>query len=175
MTPNREIATWNGYTYFVTSNTAGRMPYFLQERWANLFIEALYAHRLKRYLLHGFVLMPDHFHLLITPRVSLETAVQCLKSEFATRAEQGLGWTREIWVSGYTDLKVRNYLDFNVQLAYIADNPVEAGLVERPELYAYSSAHGSFELDAYPAGSKPGPPVWAKPHSENAPSLKEFE
>jgi putative transposase len=168
MTPSREITTWNGHTYFVTSNTAGRMPFFLQERWARLFIEALYAHRLKRYLLHGFVLMPDHFHLLITPRVSLETAVQCLKSEFAARAEQELAWRRGIWTTGYTDLRVRNYLDFKVQLAYIADNPVEAGLVESPEFYAYSSAHGSFELDAYPAGSRSVPPARERPMLQNA-------
>ncbi len=168
MKPSQEIATWNGHTYFVTSNAAGRMPFFLQERWAKLFIEALYAHRLKRYLLHGFVLMPDHFHLLITPRVGLEAAVQCLKSEFANRAEQELGWTRAIWIPGYSDLRVRNLLDFKVQLAYIEENPVEAGLVARPELYAYSSAHGSFELDAYPPGSKPEPHPRAKPMLQNA-------
>ena len=171
----RELATWNGHTYFVTSNTAGRMPFFLQERWGRLFIAALYAHRLKRYLLHGFVLMPDHFHLILTPRVSLDTAVQCLKSEFAARAKQELGWRRGIWTSGYTDLRVRNYLDFKIQLAYIADNPVEAGLVQRPELYAFSSAHSSFELDAYPQGSMPEPPVWARPRFEISPILKEFE
>lgn len=151
----REIATWNDQTYFVTSNTAGRMPFFLQERWARLFIEALYAHRLKRYLLHGFVLMPDHFHLIITPRVSLETAVQCLKSEFASRAELELGWTRDVWIQGYSDQRIRNHQDFKIQLAYIADNPVEAHLTQRPELYAYSSAHRSFELDAYPPVSNP--------------------
>ena len=61
-------ATGNGQTYFVTSNTAERKPFFRHERWAKLFLETLYGYRPERYLsLHGFVLMPDHFHVLITP------------------------------------------------------------------------------------------------------------
>jgi putative transposase len=150
MKPSKEIGTWNGQTYFVTSNCDRRLPFFREERWAKLFLEALYAHRLKRYLLHGFVLMPDHFHLLITPRVSIETAVECLKNAFSSRASQELGFTREIWAEGFTDQQVRGEKDFKLQLAYIANNPVEAGLAEKPELYAYCSSHSSFELDAYP-------------------------
>jgi putative transposase len=155
MRPKREIATNNAQTYFVTSNSAERKPFFRHERWAKLFIETLYGYRPERYQLHGFVLMPDHFHLIITPAASLELAIQCLKGGFSFRAKKELGWTGEIWVTGFSDHRIRDEEDFKIHLAYITRNPVKAKLVESPEQYAYGSANGSFELDAFPRGLKP--------------------
>ena len=155
MIPKREVATNNGQTYFVTSNTAERGPFFRHERWAKLFLETLYGYRPERYLLHGFVLMPDHFHLLITPTASLELAVQCLKGGYSFRAKREFKWIGGIWVTGYSDHRIRNQEDFHIYSAYIANNPVKARLVDCPEQYAYSSASGLFELDAFPRGLKP--------------------
>jgi putative transposase len=155
MIPSREIATSNGQTYFVTSNAAERKPFFRHERWAKLFIETLYGYRPQRYLIHGFVLMPDHFHLLITPKASLELAVQCLKGGFSFRAKREFDWTGNIWVTGYSDHRIRNEEDFKTHLAYIANNPIKARLVECAEQYPYGSAGGRFELDAFPRGLKP--------------------
>jgi putative transposase len=156
MIPSREAATNNGQTYFVTSNTAERKPFFRHERWARLFIETLYGYRPERYLIHGFVLMPDHFHLLMTPKASLELAVQCLKGGFSFRAKREFKWAGDIWVTGYSDHRIRNEQDFRIHLTYISSNSVKARLVEGAEQYAYSSAGGCFELDAFPRGLKPG-------------------
>ncbi len=155
MIPSREVATNNGQTYFVTSNTAERRPFSKHERWARLFLETLYGYRPARYLLHGFVLMPDHFHLLVKPKASLELAIQCLKGGYSFRAKREFKWTGDIWVTGFSDHRIRSDEDFDIHLTYIKRNPVKARLVERPEQYAYSSAHGSFALDAFPQGLKP--------------------
>jgi putative transposase len=155
MIPKREIATNNGQTYFVTSNTTERRPFFRHERWAKLFLETLYGYRPERYLLHAFVLMPDHFHLLITPSASLELAIQCLKGGYSFRAKREFKWVGGIWVTGFADHRIRDEEDFEIHRAYIANNPVKARLVEQAEQYAYSSASGHFELDAFPQGLKP--------------------
>jgi len=155
MRPPREIATNNGQTYFVTSNSAERKPFFRHGRWAKLFLETMYGYRPERYLLHAFALMPDHFHLLITPSASLELAIQCLKGGFSFRAKRDFKWIGGIWVTGYSDHRIRDDEDFEIHRAYIANNPVKAGLVEYPEQYRYSSANGSFEVDAFPQGLKP--------------------
>jgi putative transposase len=120
-----------------------------------LFLETLYGYRPERYLLHGFVLMPDHFHLLITPTASLELAVQCLKGGFSFRAKRKFKWRGGIWLTGFSDHRIRGDEDFEVYLAYIANNPVKARLVESVEQYPYSSANGRFEVDAFPRGLKP--------------------
>ena len=155
MRPKRESATNNRQTYFVTSNSAQRKPLFRHERWAKLFIQTLLGYRPERYLLHGFVLMPDHFHLLITPTASLELAVQCLKGGFSFRAKRELNWNDAIWVAGFSDHRIRDDKDLTIHLDYLARNPVKARLVERPEAYPYGSASGLFELDSFPQGLKP--------------------
>jgi putative transposase len=155
MIPKREVATNNGQTYFVTSSTAERRPFFRHERWAKLFLETLYKYRPERYLLHGFVLMPDHFHILITPVTSLELAVQCLKGGFSFRAKRELGWKGEVWVAGFSDHRIRDDEDYRIHLSYIFQNPVKARVAEDAKQYAYSSANGQFDLDSFPRGLKP--------------------
>jgi putative transposase len=155
MIPKREIAASNGQTYFVTSNTAARRPFFRHDRWARLFLDTLYGYRPERYLLHGFVLMPDHFHLLITPATSLEMAIQCVKGGYSFRAKREFKWAAGIWIDGFADHRIRDGEDFASHLTYIARNPVKSGLVGHAEQYAYSSANGSFEVDALPQGLKP--------------------
>ena len=61
----------------------------------------------------------------------------------------------DIWVAGFLDHRIRDDEDFGGHLAYIANNPVKAGLLERREQYLCSSASGSFELDAFSRGLKP--------------------
>jgi putative transposase len=155
MIPRREVATNNGQTYFVTSNTEERRPFFRHERWAKLFLETLYGYRPERFLLHAFVLMPDHFHLIFTPSASLELALQCIKGGFSFRAKREFKWIGGIWVTGYSDHRIRGEEDYEIHRAYIANNPVKARLVDSPEQYLYSSANGSFEIDAFPRGLKP--------------------
>ena len=155
MRPSREVATNNGQTYFVTSNTAQWRSLFRNARWAEMFVATVYRYRPERYLLHGFVVMPDHFHLLITPSESLERAVQCVKGGFSFRAKKELSWNGDVWVKGFSDHRIRDDADFEVHQRYIERNPIEAKLVERAEEYAYCSANGRFELDAFPQGLKP--------------------
>ncbi len=56
--------------YYVTSVSYNRFPIFRNEKMCNLFIEALSETRTKDpFKLIGYVLMPDHFHLLANPIV----------------------------------------------------------------------------------------------------------
>ena len=169
MRPTREVATNNGQTYFVTSNTAQRRPFFRHSRWAELFIKTLYGYRPGRFLIHGFVVMPDHFHVLITPKENLERAVQCIKGGFSFRTKRELGWNGDVWVAGFSDHRIRDEEDFAVHQRYIAKNPVEARLAERGEDHPYCSANGLFELDAFPQGLKPQSFIAANGAAEAAP------
>jgi putative transposase len=165
MKPHREHATNNAQTYMVTSPTWERRSLFQNERWAMLLIDTLYHYRPSAYLLHEFVIMPDHFHALITTRTSLEKAVQFIKGGFSYRAKKELGSTMEIWQKGFQDHRIRDASDLAAHIIYIHDNPVKAHLCERPDEFPYSSAHAGFELGAVPQGLKPqilGKPVAAR-------------
>jgi len=120
---------------------------------AQLFVETLAHYRDEgRFLLHEFVVMPDHVHLLITPaeQISLERAMQFIKGGFSFRLKQG-----SIWQASFSNHRVQDLEDYAKHREYIWLNPVRARFVARAEEYAYSSAAGKLRLDPIPQGLKP--------------------
>src|SRR5271156_5094016 len=99
-----------GYSvYFITASTFQRSGLFQSDRMAQLFVEVLFHYRdQKNYLLHEFVLMPNHFHLLISPIISLERSLQLIKGGFSYRAKKELGFEGEIWEKSFYDRRVRD-------------------------------------------------------------------
>src|SRR4051794_40375877 len=155
MQPTREPARNNQQTYMVTSETWGRRSLFRVERWAELFVNTLQHYRGSAYELHAFVVMPDHFHALITPVGALERAVQFIKGGFSHRAKVELESNMEVWQRGFSDHRIRDAADYEVHVKYIHGNPVKAGLCEEESLYPYSSASGKYLLDEVPQRLKP--------------------
>jgi putative transposase len=153
--PTREHATSNGQTYMVTSATWGRRTLFSGEPWAHLLIDTIYHYRSSAYLLHELVVMPDHVHVLLTPKTSLEKAVQFIKGGFSYRAKKELGSNMEVWQKGFSDHRIRDAEDYLRHVSYIRDNPVRRRLCERAEEFPYSSGHLGFEFDPVPQGLKP--------------------
>jgi putative transposase len=153
--PAREHATNNAQTYFVTSDTWERRALFRNEAWARLFFKTLLARRGKAYFLHEFVLMPDHFHLLISPLTSLERATQYIKGGFSYQAKKELGSNLEIWRRGFTDHRIRDAEDYDLHVHYIHLNPVKKHLCDAPAEYRYSSAYPGWKLDPVPQWLKP--------------------
>jgi len=79
---------------------------------ARLFVEVLFHYRdHKNYLLHEFVLMPDHFHL-ISPALSLERSLQLIKGGFSYRARKELAFAGQIWEKSFYDRRVRGADDY---------------------------------------------------------------
>jgi putative transposase len=141
--------------YFITASTFQKQSLFQSERFSGLFLETLLHYRLKRsYLLHEFVVMPNHFHLLITPTLTLERAMQLIKGGFSYRARKELGYAGEIWQPSYYDRRVRGIEDYLNFKFYIRQNPVKRGLAKTPEEYPYSSAHSGFVMDGIPGRLK---------------------
>jgi putative transposase len=99
--------------------------------------------------------MPDHFHLLITPAISLERSVQVIKGGFSYRAKKEFLFGGEIWQTSFYDRRVRNLAEYEAFTDYIHQNPVKAGLAVSAAEYPYSSARGGFALDGIPQRLKP--------------------
>ena len=155
MKPTREHASNNSQTYMITSSTWGRRALFRNERWAKLLIDTFYKYRGSAYLLHEFVIMPDHIHVLLTPASSLEKAVQFIKGGFSYRAKKELDSNMEVWQKGFSDHRIRDASDYELHVAYIHQNPGKERFCERSEQFPYSSAYPGFELDPPPRGLKP--------------------
>ncbi len=77
-------------TYFITACAFQKQQLLQSDRMAQLFLNVLFNYRSQeKYLLHEFVLMPDHFHLLITPLLALERSLQLIKGGYSFRAKKG--------------------------------------------------------------------------------------
>jgi putative transposase len=147
-----------GRTFFVTSTTWGRHRVLQSTRSAELFVRTLYEYRAQgKYRLHEFVVMPDHFHLLITvgSQITIERAVQFIKGGFAFRAGREYGMKSPIWQKGFSEIRVNDSLAFARQREYIRNNPVLAFLASRAEDYSGSSAFPGSVLDPPPQRLKP--------------------
>jgi putative transposase len=139
--------------FFVTTITAQRQPIFRREATAKLLIDTLAHYREgRKYLLHEFVVIPDHLHALITPgdEISLERAMQFIKGGFSFR----LHARGPVWQASFSNHRVRDCEDYQKHREYIRLNPVRARLAARAEEYPYSSAAGRFQLDPVPRGLK---------------------
>jgi putative transposase len=142
--------------FFVTTVTSQRQPIFRHEAAAKLLIDTLAHYRDQgKYLLHEFVIMPDHLHALITPadEISVERTIQFIKGGFSFR----LKWRGPVWQASFTNHRVRDHEDYQNHREYIRMNPVRARLSTTAESYPYSSMAGSLRLDPVPQGLKPCP------------------
>jgi len=144
-------------TFFVTSSIYDKRNLLQSDRSATLFVRVLYDYRAQRkFRLHEFVVMPDHFHALLTVEydISIERAVQFIKG-FAFRAGREFGFGAPLWQKGFSEVRIVDGNAFRQTSEYIWNNPVARHLVTEAEQYRHSSAHPGFELDPAPQGLKP--------------------
>jgi putative transposase len=117
--------------YALTTATHQRRALFLRTANADLLLEILFRYRDQgRYLLHGFAIMPEHVHVLLTPSSgqTVERCAQCIKGGFSFKVRAQ--FPGEIWQPGFHEHRIRDQQDFRNQLAYIAANPERRHLVD---------------------------------------------
>jgi len=118
-------------TFFATTNASMGKQLLQSERNANLLIDVLRRHMAARqFKLHDFVIMPNHLHLLLTIEkgMSIEKAMQLIKGGFSFRLSKEFGFKGEVWRKGFSESRVNDEESFLRHKAYIAANPVKAGL-----------------------------------------------
>jgi putative transposase len=145
-----------GDLHFITSSCYHRQPWLASARRRDLFLTILEQVRQRyRFVVVGYVVMPEHFHLLISEpqRGTPSTVMQALKIGFARRL---LARTRrrrnrlqtDLWESTPpAHIWQRRFYDFNVwterkrieKLRYMHRNPVKRGLVAEPDQWRWSS------------------------------------
>ncbi len=87
--------------------------------------------------MYAFVIMPDHLHLLFCPwldkageRISLAEIMSGIKGPSAHRINKLLDRRGRVWEEEYFDHGLRKSESVDAKVAYIAENPQRAGLVD---------------------------------------------
>ncbi|HYL11884.1 MAG TPA: transposase [Terriglobales bacterium] len=85
----------------------------------------------KRYRRFGWCVMPNHVHVVLRlfPRQQLAWVIHSWKSFSAKEANRILGQHGAFWQREYYDHLVRNEIELERALRYLAENPVKAGPV----------------------------------------------
>ena len=160
------LERWHGGhdLHFITFSCYHRQPLLGSPQRRDLFLEVLeQVRRRYRWVVMGYVVMPEHVHLLVSEPQErpLATAVQALKLGFARRVlaeRRRRGAQTDPFEHRAQHIWQTRYFDFNVctapkrveKLRYMHRNPVKRGLVEAPEQWLWSS----FRTYAY---QEPGP------------------
>ncbi|HEU5457979.1 MAG TPA: transposase [Terracidiphilus sp.] len=125
--------------HFITFSCWHHRPNFADPATRPVFEVAL--ERIRRAFLlrvYGYVVMPDHVHLLLSEpgRETLAVAIKSLKQGVSRRL---IGDAPRFWQKRYYDFNVHNQQKFQEKLRYIHRNPVRKDLCARPEDWEWSS------------------------------------
>ncbi len=91
-------------------------------------------------LVHCYVLMGNHYHLLIeTPEANISSVMHYISGSYATYINTKRGRNGHLFQGRYKSILVDKDSYLMELSRYIHLNPVRARMVEKPEEYAYSS------------------------------------
>jgi putative transposase len=136
--------------HFITCSCYRRLPLLGTADRRDLLLSILEEVRQRhRFVVLGYVVMPEHFHLLISESQETTPSIvmQVLKQRFAHQVLAQLRKQRSPSPRAPGKIWQRRFYDFNVwtehkrieKLRYMHRNPVKRGLVVQPEQWVWSS------------------------------------
>ena len=146
-----------GHLHFITTSCYRRLPLLQNPHACDVLLEVIeWIRRRYRFVVAGYVIMPEHLHLLIgePERGNPSKVMQAIKQGFARRllrrmraaADPGQGslWNTaldcgHIWQTRFYDFVVFTEKKRMEKLRYMHENPVKRGLVLEPEQWKWSS------------------------------------
>lgn len=132
---------YDGALYHITSRGNERNLIYREEEDYNKFLEIL-SELPQRYsiLIHGYVLMGNHYHLLIeTPKANITTVMHYLNTKYTVYFNRKYKRDGHLFQGRYKGILIDKERYLLSVSRYIHLNPVRAKFVDRPEKYKWSS------------------------------------
>jgi len=133
-----------GALYHITSRGNERKKIFLDDGDRNSFLEILKDYH-DRYgiLIHSYVLMDNHYHLILeTPRANLLKVMHGINGRYTGYFNRRYKRTGHLFQGRYRGILVEKDAYLLALSRYVHLNPVRARVVEEPEQYRWSSYPG---------------------------------
>jgi REP element-mobilizing transposase RayT len=158
--PHRFSVYDAAHPHFITSTILHWIPVFSREDYFRVLVDSLkYCIAQKGLLVHCYVLMPNHFHLICSQIEARLTEVMRDMKTFTskeiarmleadgralwlTAMRRGAGQSTgvKVWQDAYHPEQVHSESFFRQKMDYLHDNPRRAGYVSDPCDWKYSSA-----------------------------------
>jgi REP element-mobilizing transposase RayT len=148
--------------HFVTSTIVERLPVFTTAACCDIVVRSLaYCRQQKALKVHGWVIMDNHFHAIVSGPELSRTIADLRKftaHEILVQLKvEGRDWllnqlsyfcaahkqssAHQVWQEGVHPQSITTDAMMLQKLEYLHNNPVKRGLVASPEHWRYSSAH----------------------------------
>ena len=167
----------NEIPHFITMTLVEWIDLFNRERYKEIIVDSLkYCIRHKGLVVHAYVIMSNHIHLIISTREQKKLAhivrdfkrytakvlYETLKQDSEESRRNWLLWIVEsqgqrsssnekmkIWRHENHPIPLDDDFVLEQRIQYIHENPIRAGICHEPQHYIYSSA-GQYEGEAGP-------------------------
>lgn len=149
------------HLHFITFSCYRRVPLLASPASRDLFVESLDLVRNRfGFALAGYVVMPEHVHLLIgeppakTPSVVLQMLKQETSRQMRLRHQSPASALPQFWERRFHDFNVWSQKKKIEKFTYMHMNPVKRDLVSDPRSWPWSSflfyetrEHGKIRID----------------------------
>lgn len=159
--------------YFVTCTVVKWIHIFDDKTYRNLVIDSLiYCQQNKGLTVFAYVIMSNHIHLLVRSenddlsqiicdfkKYTSKKIIELLQTESNNSGKPFLNIfkfeaskhsrnkTYQVWIQNNHPIEVYSNKFIKQKVDYIHNNPVKAGLVDKPEDYLFSSARNYADMD----------------------------
>lgn len=136
-----------GSVYFVTFKTA--KEFTLSDAAKDITLDSIKFHAGKKYRLHACIVMETHIHSILQPLEELKGSfysiaqiMHSIKSYSANRIQRLLDKRGNVWLDENYDRIIRDDKEYMEKMNYIVNNPLKAGLAEKPGDYRWLFVEG---------------------------------
>lgn len=145
--PREDLIVSHEFPYHVTgrANNREQFPGRQADLWKIFSSELIDISQKFNSRIHAFVLMPNHFHLMIsTPKEDLGVTMQRFMAQITRKINRSTNRSGRIFGAKYYRSLINTEAYYDCALKYVYRNPVKAGLCFRVEDYPFSSFSGLF-------------------------------
>lgn len=140
--PRKKYFPSDQYPYHVTCRSPNKewFPLPMDQVWEIFSIYLYFVTMAYGIRIHAFVLMSNHFHLLVsTPQANLSEAMNYLLREVSKAISQKAGRINQVFGGPYHWSMIKSRKQYEIVYKYVYRNPIEAGLSKSVGKYPYTT------------------------------------
>lgn len=141
--PRKKIIYSSDFPYHVFARANNKEWFYLPKRevWDIFIYEANRIFTSYRTLVHAFVLMDNHYHLMLSthPDFDLGIVMRDFQKSVSRSINKSADRINHVFGGPYKGSRITSDVHYAEILKYVYRNPVSAGLVKTVQEYEYSS------------------------------------
>ena len=156
--PRKTLIYSDYFPYHITVRSNNKEWFYIhiEEAWKIFEAQANILSILFDINIHAFVLMNNHFHMILTtPKKNIGEAMKYFLRETARQINQSTGRINHVFGNRYHWTLIMHPIHFAHTIKYVYRNPVTAGLCSQVEEYPFSTLHGLLGQSQLPFFYKP--------------------